>query len=125
MNLTPPGTAEKPSSSAKARAKRVAAAFESDGTTSEAPTDAPEAPGPEAPRSEAPTDEPAGDEPLGLAPAPAAVLRRGDTLGETDSRLFTPAPAVRREPSQKEEGEHRLLLLLLLLLAAQRRRPPA
>ena len=68
MNLTPPGTAEKPSSSAKARAKRVAAAFESDGTTSEAPTDAPEAPGPEAPRSEAPTDEPAGD-----AKAPAGI----------------------------------------------------
>ena len=68
LNLTPPGTAEKPSSSAKARAKRVAAAFESDGTTSEAPTDAPEAPGPEAPRSEAPTDEPAGD-----AKAPAGI----------------------------------------------------
>lgn len=43
LNLTPPGTAEKPSA-AKARAKRVAAAFESEETASETATKKPEAP---------------------------------------------------------------------------------
>ena len=94
MNLTPPGTAEKPSSSAKARAKRVAAAFESDGTASEeAPTDAPEAPGPEAPRSEAPTDEPAGD-----AKAPAGI--------DADvSKPPGPGPAFADDDASTEELE--------------------
>lgn len=99
LNLTPPGTAEKPSG-AKARAKRVAAAFESEETASETAIEK---------RSEAPVSEPTeaqnGKEGEGFVASEPSNADVADDVSKPPHSAFVDDDASTEEIEAPDSGE--------------------